>query len=60
MKKNVYKHGIELAHLRIKNKPREEFRKHLEEVKYRGYEVEQLEDGRKNCNNKTRRQICFW
>ena len=47
MKKNVYKHGIELAHLRIKNKPREEFRKHLEKVKYRGYEVEQLEDGRK-------------
>jgi hypothetical protein len=47
MKKNIYKHGIELTNLQIKNKPREEFRRHLEEVKYRGYEVEQLTDGRK-------------
>jgi hypothetical protein len=47
MKKNVYIHEIELKKLQIKNKPREEFRRLLEEVKYRGYEVEQLADGRK-------------
>lgn len=47
MKKNLYKHEIDLIHLKIKNRPREEFRKLLEEVKYRGYEVEQLKDGRK-------------
>ncbi|MEW6674863.1 MAG: hypothetical protein AB1348_02415 [Nitrospirota bacterium] len=40
-------HEIELTNLLIKNKPREEFRRLLEEVKYRGYEVEQLADGRK-------------
>jgi hypothetical protein len=31
----------------VKNRPRDEFRKLLENVKYRGYEVEQLSDGRK-------------
>lgn len=46
-KRNIYKHEIELRDLKIKNKPREEFRKELEKVKYRGYEVEQLSDGRK-------------
>ena len=46
-KKNIYKHEIELKPLCIKNKPREEFRKLLENVKYRGYEVEQISDGRK-------------
>jgi len=47
LKRNIYKHEIELRELKIKNKPREEFRKLLEEIKYRGYEVEQLSDGRK-------------
>lgn len=47
MKKNLYKHEIELNNLQIKNRPREEFRNLLEKVKYRGYEVEQLADGRK-------------
>lgn len=47
MKKNIYTHEVELTHLEIKNKPREEFRNLLEEVKYRGYEVERLADGRK-------------
>jgi hypothetical protein len=46
-KKNIYVHEIELANLQIRNRPREEFRKILEKVKYRGYEVEQLKDGRK-------------
>lgn len=46
-KRNVYKHTIELRNLKIKNRPREEFRKLLEQVKYRGYEVEDLADGRK-------------
>jgi len=47
MKRNIYKHEIELKNLQIKNKPKEEFRNLLEKVKYRGYEVEQLADGRK-------------
>lgn len=47
MKRNVYTHEIELINLKIKNRPREEFRKLLEKVKYRGYEVERLADGRK-------------
>ena len=47
MKKNIYTHKIELTNLQIKNRPREEFRNLLEKVKYRGYEVEQLLDGRK-------------
>ena len=47
MKKNIYTHGIELTDLKIRNKPRDEFRKLLEKVNYRGYEVEQLKDGRK-------------
>jgi len=47
VKKNIYTHEIELTNLQIKNKPREEFRKLLEKVKYRGYEVEHLIDGRK-------------
>jgi hypothetical protein len=46
-KRNIYEHEIELKDLKIKNRPREEFRKLLEEIKYRGYEVEQLVDGRK-------------
>ena len=47
MKRNIYTHEIELSNLQIKNRPREEFRGLLEKVKYRGYEVEQLSDGRK-------------
>lgn len=47
MRRNIYKHEIELKDLKIKNAPREEFRKLLEGIKYRGYEVEQLTDGRK-------------
>jgi len=47
MKRNIYTHEIDLKTLQIKNRPREEFRRLLEGVKYRGYEVEQLEDGRK-------------
>ncbi len=40
-------HEIELSNLQIKNRPHEEFRSLLEKVKYKGYEVEQLADGRK-------------
>lgn len=47
MKKNLYKHEIDLIDLKVVNKPREEFRKILESIKYRGYEVEQLSDDRK-------------
>lgn len=44
---NIYKHEIDLSHLEIKNQPREEFRITLEGIKYKGYEVESILDGRK-------------
>lgn len=47
MKRNVYTHAIDLRKLRIRNRTREEFRRLLEGVKYLGYEVEKLKDGRK-------------
>jgi hypothetical protein len=46
-KVNIYTHSIDLSHLDIKNAPREKFRKFLEKIKYKGYEVESISDGRK-------------
>jgi hypothetical protein len=46
-KRNIYKHEIELHLLKIINRSREDFRVLLEKVKYKGYEVEQMKDGRK-------------
>jgi hypothetical protein len=46
-KRNIYQHEIELKTIRILNAPRDQFRKELEKLPYRGYEVEQLQDGRK-------------
>ena len=46
-RRNIYKHFIELKKLTIKNSGREEFTKKLEEIPYRGYEVEDISDGRK-------------
>lgn len=44
---NIYKHLIDLSKLKIENQPREEFREALEKIKYRGYDVEDISDGRK-------------
>ena len=46
-RRNIYKHSIELKKLTIKNAGRDEFTKQLEEIPYRGYEVEDIADGRK-------------
>ena len=46
-RRNIYKHTIDLKKLNIKNTEREEFIKKLEEIPYRGYEVEDISDGRK-------------
>jgi len=46
-RQNIYTHTIDLTSLSIKNTGKEEFRKKLEEISYRGYEVEQISDGRK-------------
>lgn len=46
-KRNIYKHEIDLEKIEIKNMPREQFRQTLEKIKYRGYEVENISDGRK-------------
>ena len=47
MKKNYYTHSIDLKKIVIKNRPREEFIELLENIEYRGYEVEQLKSGNK-------------
>ena len=47
MKRNIYSHEIKLEKLTITNKPRNEFRQLLENVKYLGYEVENISDDRK-------------
>jgi len=41
-RRNIYKHSIELKKLTIKNAEREEFINNLEEIPYRGYEVEDI------------------
>ncbi len=46
-KRNIYTHSIDLKTLNIKNRPRSEFAKRIEQIEYRGYEVETLSDGRK-------------
>ncbi|NCN22360.1 hypothetical protein GW934_02585, partial [Candidatus Falkowbacteria bacterium] len=46
-RKNIYTHEIDLKNLKIKNAPRDLFRKELEKIAYRGYEVEAISDGRK-------------
>ncbi len=47
MAKNIYSHSIDLKKLDIKNAPREEFAEKVMAIEYRGYEVEQCDDGRK-------------
>jgi len=46
-KRNIYKHSIDLKRLRIKNAERCEFAAQLEKIPYRGYEVEDIDNGRK-------------
>lgn len=46
-KKNIYTHSIDLQKLKVKNCDRDSFREKLENIPYRGYEVEQLKDGGK-------------
>ncbi len=47
MAKNIYSHSIDLRKLNISNAPRKEFAQKIVDIEYRGYEVEQCEDGRK-------------
>jgi len=46
-RKNIYTHSIQLEVLNLKNSNKEEFRSALEALPYKGYEVEQIADGRK-------------
>ena len=46
-KRNIYRHDIDLKKLRIKNAPSKEFAEAIEKIQYRGYEVEDISDGRK-------------
>ena len=46
-KQNIYVHTIELKKLTIENSKRDAFRQEVEKIPYRGYEVEDITDGRK-------------
>jgi hypothetical protein len=46
-RRNIYRHSIDLMRLTIKNAERDDFIKELEKIPYRGYEVEDISDGRK-------------
>jgi len=45
-RRNIYKHEVDLTGLNIPNMAPERFREHLEKIRYRGYKVEDLADGR--------------
>lgn len=47
MVKNKYTHSIDLKVLRIRNMERKAFAQEIINIEYRGYEVEELGDGRK-------------
>lgn len=47
MASNIYSHSIDLKPLHIRNAERELFAQAIIDIEYRGYEVEQLADGRK-------------
>ncbi len=47
MASNIYSHSIDLKPLHIRNAERETFAQAIIDIEYRGYEVEQLADGRK-------------
>lgn len=46
-RRNEYTHSIDLKSVKIQNCERDAFRQKLENLPYRGYEVESLKDGRK-------------
>jgi len=46
-KRNIYTHAIDLKKLVVKNAPSKEFASAIEKIPYRGYEVEDVSDGRK-------------
>lgn len=46
-KRNIYTHDIDLKRLRIKNAIPKDFVTAIEKIQYRGYEVEDISDGRK-------------
>ncbi|MCK4407262.1 MAG: hypothetical protein KAV44_06275 [Bacteroidales bacterium] len=45
--KNLYKHTVDLKKIKIENCNREEFAEKIIALPYRGYEVEDISDGRK-------------
>ena len=46
-KRNIYTHDIDLNKVSIKNAPSKDFATAIEKIPYRGYEVEDISDGRK-------------
>jgi hypothetical protein len=46
-RRNIYSHAIDLTPLKIRNLPRTQLTAELERIAYKGYAVEDLQDGRK-------------
>jgi hypothetical protein len=46
-RRNIYTHKIDLKRLRVSNTSTKDFAAEIEEIPYRGYEVEDISDGRK-------------
>lgn len=46
-RRNIYTHDIDLKKVVIKNAPSKSFARAIEKIPYRGYEVEDISDGRK-------------
>jgi len=46
-RRNIYKHDIDLKKASIKNASSKDFATAIEKIPYRGYEVEDISDGRK-------------
>lgn len=46
-RKNIYIHDIDLKKISLKNAQAKDFADKLEKIPYRGYEVEDISDGRK-------------
>jgi hypothetical protein len=47
MKKNIYRHAIDLKKITVRNAPRQEFAERMRAMEYRGYEVEALSNEKK-------------
>lgn len=58
-RRNLYTHELETEELKITNAPRDELRQKTEAIKYRGYKVEELPNGREIVITKPGGKLSF-